>query len=958
MASRLVIVESPAKARTIAGFLGDEFVVESSIGHIRDLPVSSSDVEGPYKKWEVLGVDVENDFKPLYLVNADKKSHVSSLKRLLKGVDELYLATDEDREGEAIAWHLLEVLNPSQKVSVKRMVFHEITPTAIQHAIDNPREIDRRLVDAQEARRILDRIYGYKVSEVLWRKVPPARSAGRVQSVATRIVVEREWERMRFVTASYWDVDATFTAQTGADAGRSFTARLATLDDQRVATGRDFDSKGQLTRAGSVALDQRTAQRLAEDLQGRPFSVGDVDSKPYRRSPAPPFITSTLQQEAGRKLRLSSAQTMRAAQSLYEQGYITYMRTDSTSLSDTALNAARTVITERYGRDFLPPQARQYTKKVKNAQEAHEAIRPAGEQFRSPDQVAGQLGGRSVEARVYELIWQRTIASQMTDALGNTVTVRLDGSTEAGRRASFAASGTIITHPGFQRVYVEDSDEPEVDGAPTVAGSAGDAAADERRLPAMTEGDGLAAREFEAKGHDTQPPARFTEASLVKRLEELGVGRPSTYASIMSTIQDRGYAWKKGTALVPSLTAFALVRLLEDHFKNLVDYAFTARMEDDLDGIASGTEEASPWLSRFYFGDGSEEGTGLRRMLAERLDTIDAREISTILLGLDSEGVEVVARVGRYGPYLQRGEDRTSIPDNIAPDELTVERALELLAAPSGDRELGPDPGSGAAVYVRNGRFGPYVQLGEDPTGKNAPKPRRSSLFKDQDPTTVGLETALQLLALPRTVGLAPDGEEVVAANGRFGPFVRKGTEIRSLETEGQLLTIALPEALEVLAQPKRRRGQGQAKGPLRELGPDPVSEKPLVIKDGRFGPYVTDGETNASLRKGDSVEELTIERALELLQDRRDRGPVTKGRARKPPATGTRSTRAAGGAKAAAAKAGTTKAGTTKAAAAKKPTAKKAAAKKPAAKKPAAKKATAKKPAADTTAVPPSATE
>ncbi len=941
MASRLVIVESPAKARTIAGFLGDEFVVESSIGHIRDLPVSASDVEGPYKKWEVLGVDVDNDFKPLYLVNADKKTHVSGLKRLLKDVDELYLATDEDREGEAIAWHLLEVLNPSPKVSVKRMVFHEITPTAIQHAIDNPREIDRRLVDAQEARRILDRIYGYKVSEVLWRKVPQARSAGRVQSVATRIVVEREWERMRFVTASYWDVDATFTARAGADAGRSFTARLSTLDDQRVASGRDFDSRGELTRAGSVALDQRTAESLAAELQGRPFTVGDVDSKPYRRSPAPPFITSTLQQEAGRKLRLSSAQTMRAAQSLYEQGYITYMRTDSTTLSDTALNAARSVVTERYGRDFLPPQPRQYTKKVKNAQEAHEAIRPAGERFRSPDEVAGQLGGRSVEARVYELIWQRTIASQMTDALGNTVTVRVDGSTEAGRRASFAASGTIITHPGFQRVYVEDSDEPEADGAPGTSGAGAGPTAEERRLPAMTQGDALSARELEAKGHETQPPARFTEASLVKRLEELGVGRPSTYASIMSTIQDRGYVWKKGTALVPSLTAFALVRLLEDHFNNLVDYAFTARMEDDLDGIASGTEEASPWLTRFYFGDGSPEGAGLRRMLAERLDTIDAREISTIPLGFDSDGVEVVARVGRYGPYLQRGEDRTSIPDNVAPDELSVERALELLAAPSGDRELGPDPVSGAAVYLRNGRFGPYVQLGEDPTQKNAPKPRRSSLFKDQDPAGVGLETALQLLALPRTVGVAPDGEEVVAANGRFGPFVRKGTEIRSLETEGQLLTIALPEALEVLAQPKRRRGQGPAKGPLRELGPDPVSEKPLVIKDGRFGPYVTDGETNASLRKGDSVEELSIERALELLQDRRDRGPVTKGRARKAPATGTRNTRAAGGAKAVTKAAG-------KKAVTKKPAAKKPAAKKPAAKKPTtAKKPAAKKPAA-----------
>ena len=918
MANRLVIVESPAKARTIAGYLGDDFVVESSIGHIRDLPVSSSDVEGPYKKWEVLGVDVDNDFKPLYLINADKKSHVSGLKKLLKEADELYLATDEDREGEAIAWHLLEVLNPPQNMAVKRMVFHEITPAAIQHAIDNPREIDRRLVDAQEARRILDRIYGYKVSEVLWRKVPPARSAGRVQSVATRIVVEREWERMRFVSAGYWDLDAIFATTAGPDAGRTFTARLSTVDDQKVATGKDFGSTGELTRAGVVALDEHAARSLAAELDGRPFAVGDVESRPYRRSPAAPFITSTLQQEAGRKLRMSSAQTMRAAQSLYEQGYITYMRTDSTTLSDTALAAARSVVSERYGADYLPPQPRQYTKKVKNAQEAHEAIRPAGEQFRSPDEVANAFSARSVEARVYELIWQRTIASQMTDALGNTVTVRVDGSTAAGRRATFSASGTIITHAGFQRVYVEDTDEADGDGAD-----------DERRLPAVVEGDALRGEEIEAKGHETQPPARFTEASLVKRLEELGVGRPSTYASIMSTIQDRGYVWKKGTALVPTLTAFALVRLLEDHFNNLVDYAFTARMEDDLDGIAAGTEEASPWLSRFYFGPrdgtpGSEDGSaaGLRRMLTERLDTIDAREISTIPLGVDSEGVEVVARVGRYGPYLQRGEDRTSIPDDVPPDELTVQRALELLAAPSGDRELGADPETGMAVYVRNGRFGPYVQLGEDPTEKKAPKPKRSSLFKDMDPATLSFDDAVKLLSLPRTVGVAEDGEEVVVANGRFGPFVRKGEEIRSLESEAQLLSITMPEALEALAQPKRRRGQSAPKAPLRELGPDPVSEKPLVIKDGRFGPYVTDGETNASLRKGDVVEELTMERALELLQDRRDRGPATKSRARKAPAKKT---------------------------AAKKAPAKKTAAKKTAAKKTAAKKTAAKKaPAAE----------
>ncbi len=901
MGNRLIIVESPAKARTIAGFLGKDFVVESSIGHIRDLPKGAKDVEGPYKKWEVLGVDVENDFKPLYLINTDKKSHVSGLKKLLKDADELYLATDEDREGEAIAWHLLEVLNPPTRISVKRMVFHEITPTAIQHAIDNPREIDRRLVDAQEARRILDRIYGYKVSEVLWRKVPPARSAGRVQSVATRIVVEREWERMRFLTAGYWDIDATFAALAGPDAGRTFTARLATVDDQRVATGKDFDSNGKLNKAGIVALDEAAARSLASGLDARPFTVGQVESRPYRRSPAAPFITSTLQQEAGRKLRLSSAQTMRSAQSLYEQGYITYMRTDSTTLSDTALAAARVVVAERYGHEYLPAQPRQYTKKVKNAQEAHEAIRPAGERFRSPEEVSGALGGRSVESRVYELIWQRTIASQMTDAVGNTATVRLDGATANGRRASFNASGTVITHAGFQRVYVEDTDDAAED------------AAEERRLPAVAVGDGLRSEDLQAKGHETQPPARYTEASLVKRLEDLGVGRPSTYASIMSTVQDRGYVWKKGTALVPSFTAFALVRLLEDHFENLVDYAFTARMEDDLDGIAGGTEEMSPWLSRFYFGERPGDGSGLRTMLTERLDTIDAREISTIPLGVDADGVEVVARVGRYGPYVERGDERSSIPEDLAPDELTVNKALELLAKPSGDRAVGQDPDSGLTVYVRNGRFGPYVQLGEDPTEKGAPKPKRGSLFKDMDPAGIELAESLKLLSLPRTVGVAADGVDVVVANGRFGPFVRKGEEIRSLETESQLLTIGMTEALELLAQPKRRRGQGASKGPLRELGPDPDSAKPLVIKEGRFGPYVTDGETNASLRKGDSVEELSMERALELLQDRRDRGPSIKKPAAKKPAV-------------------------------KKPAVKKPAVKKPAVKKPAAKKPAAKK--------------
>ena len=589
MASRLVIVESPTKARTIAGFLGDPYVVESSMGHIRDLPRNAADVPEQYRgeSWARTGVDVDNDFKPLYIVTPERRQQVSGLKKLVKQADEVLLATDEDREGEAIAWHLLEVLSP--RVPVRRMVFHEITPQAIRHAIDNPRDIDRRLVDAQEARRILDRLYGYEVSPVLWRKVLPRLSAGRVQSVATRIVVEREWERMRFVAADYWDVDGTFaTAER-----QTFGARLVGLDGRRLATGKDFTPQGRPGRDELVVLDEPAARTLVDELEGRPFEVAGVESRPYRRSPAAPFITSTLQQEAGRKMRLSSAQAMRAAQSLYEQGFITYMRTDSTTLSDGALAAARTVVVDRYGAEYLPAAPRRYTKKVKNAQEAHEAIRPAGEQFRPPEEV-GRLVG-DVEGRLYDLIWRRTVASQMTDAVGETVTVRLEGSTAAGRRAEFSASGTVITHQGFQRAYVEDDDGDDADDGSEVSD-------EERRLPALAQGDPLQAEALEPKGHTTQPPPRYTEASLVKRLEDLGVGRPSTYASIMSTIQDRGYVWRKGSALVPSFTAFAVVRVLGEHFPDLVDYAFTARMEDDLDDIAAGDEEAVPWLSRFYFG--------------------------------------------------------------------------------------------------------------------------------------------------------------------------------------------------------------------------------------------------------------------------------------------------------------------------------------------------------------------
>lgn len=878
MASPLVIVESPAKARTIARYLGDDYQVESSIGHIRDLPRNAADVPKEYKgeKWARLGVDTENHFKPLYIVSPDKKDHVRHLKAMLKDADELYLATDEDREGEAIAWHLLEVLNP--KVPVKRMVFHEITPEAIRHAIDNPRELDRRLVDAQECRRILDRLYGYEVSPVLWKKVMPRLSAGRVQSVATRVVVQRERERMAFRAGSWWDLQATFRHDAADQDPTPFPATLVELAGRRLATGKDFGSDGRLEAraADAVLLDEATAQSVRAALEQRPVSVRSVEPKPYTRRPAAPFMTSTLQQEAGRKLRMSSAQTMSTAQRLYENGFITYMRTDSTTLSDTALNAARTQILEKYGKEYLPDAPRRYQNKVKNAQEAHEAIRPAGDAFRTPDEVAGQLNAS--ELRLYELIWQRTVASQMTDARGESVQVRLAAVTSDDREAVFAASGRTIQFPGFLRAYVEGSDDPD------------EALEDQERvLPVMREGDDMRTESLEAIGHETQPPARYTEASLVKRLEELGVGRPSTYASIISTIQDRGYVWKKGSALVPSFTAFAVITLLEQHFPDLVDYAFTARMEEELDDIASGSADMEPWLARLYFGvadsNGEVDGLGLKRLVEGNLGEIDAREVNSIPLGRqDGDDREIVARVGRYGPYLERGEgddqQRASIPDDIPPDELTVERAVELLEAPSGDRSLGTHPETGLDVQLKAGRFGPYVQEGEhdDETGF---KPRTASLFKDMDPATVTLADVLPLLALPREVGQDPaDGEMILALNGKFGPYLKKGTDSRSLETEQQILTVDLEQALKIFAEPKRRRGQAAPKAPLREMGPDPDTEKPIVVKDGRFGPYVTDGETNASLRKGDSVEELTMERALELLADRRARGPAKKKKA------------------------------------------------------------------------------
>ena len=855
----LVIVESPAKAKTIGQFLGDDYVVEASVGHIRDLPSKG------------LAIDVDSDFKTEYEINPDKRDVIKRLRALLKDADELYLATDEDREGEAIAWHLREVLKP--KVPVKRMVFHEITRSAIEHAVENSRDIDYRRVDAQETRRIVDRLYGYPVSQIMWRKVNPGLSAGRVQSPAVRLVVERERERMAFVAADYWDLTAAFPTTP------DFTARLVALDGARVATGRDFGQDGRVARADVAVVDQATAADLRQRLEGQPFAVQSVEEKPWRSRPKPPFMTSTLQQEGGRKLRMSANQVMRIAQGLYEKGYITYMRTDSTTLSQTALDAARTQARDLYGPEYVPDAPRTYAGKAKNAQEAHEAIRPAGETFRTPDQVRGEL--RKDELAIYDLIWKRTVASQMEDAVGHTVSIRIraeapkaDG---GGTECTFGASGRIITFPGYMKAYVEDEDERDDKGDED----------QDRVLPPVSEGDALPDPDLSADGHTTSPPARYTEASLVKRMEELGIGRPSTYASIMTTIQDRGYVVKKGTALVPTWTAFAVINVLERQFGEYVDYEFTAKMEDDLDRIAVGEEERVPWLHKFWFGNGDGQRPGLGVTVGEALEKVDAAEVNTFPLGVAEDGEVVVAKPGRYGPYVKKGEETASIPDSLAPDELTLEKAMELLAAPKGDVPIGAHPESGLPVYVKSGRFGPYVQLGDADTLPEDEKPKMESLFKDMRPEEVTLDVALRLLSLPRVVGTDEEtGLPILARNGRYGPYIckgeDKGADSRSLDSEEQLFTVTMDRARELFAEPKRRRGQAAPQPPLRELGNDLVSERPVVVKEGRFGPYVTDGETNASLRKGDLVEEITIERASELLQIRRETAPKKKTGTRK----------------------------------------------------------------------------
>ncbi|MFY9262575.1 MAG: type I DNA topoisomerase [Actinomycetaceae bacterium] len=861
--TKLVIVESPAKARTIGSYLGPEYEVTASIGHIRDLP-KPSDLpanmkKGPFGKF---AVNVEGNFEPYYVVSPDKKKKITELRSLMKDADELWLATDEDREGEAIAWHLLEVLKP--KIPVKRMVFHEITQEAIERAIDNTRELDTKLVDAQESRRILDRLVGYEVSPLLWRKVAPSLSAGRVQSVTTRLVVERERERMAFVPAAYWDVTAQLDK-----AGEEFTAKLVEVDGARIATGKDFDDTGQLKdRAagnGVRVLDTELATAIAGALSMGESSVVSVETKPYRRRPAAPFTTSTLQQEASRKLRMNARDTMRVAQSLYENGFITYMRTDSVNLSAQAIDAARKQIKELYGAASLPEKPRYYATKSKGAQEAHEAIRPSGDSFRTPAQVASQLRGREFE--LYELIWKRTVASQMADATGSTASVRLNAElsgVNGANEATLGASGTIITFPGFLAAYEEGKDKKRYEEQA------------ESRLPDLVEGELVANLSAEATGHETAPPPRYTEASLVKTLEEKGIGRPSTYASTISTITDRGYVERRGQALVPTWLAFSVVRLLEENLPDLVDYDFTADMEEDLDHIAAGEADPVEYLARFY--RGTDDQKGLRDQVGE-LGDIDARAVNTIDIG---DGIAV--RVGRYGPYLEETTaegvigKRASVPEDVAPDELTLAKAHEILdAAMQEDRVLGKND-KGWDIVVKDGRFGPYVSevVPDDavqltPTGrvsKVKPKAATASLFKSMDPATVTIDDALKLLSLPREVGES-NGEMITAQNGRYGPYMKRGSESRSLETEEQIFTITVEEAEAIFAQP-RKRGARQAQPPLAELGIDPVSGGKILLKDGRFGPYVTDGEVNASVPRSEDINQITPERAQDLLVQRR----------------------------------------------------------------------------------------
>jgi DNA topoisomerase I len=864
MGIKLVIVESPAKARKIGGFLGDDYVVEASVGHIRDLPQRAADIPKEFKKiaWAKEGVNIEEGFEPLYVINPDKRAKVSELKALMKDADELILATDEDREGEAIAWHLIEVLRP--KIPIRRMVFHEITKEAIQKAANETRDLDYRLVDAQETRRVLDRLYGYRLSPVLWKKVMPRISAGRVQSVATRLIVERERERMAFISSKWWDLTAQCEA--------GFNARLLSLDGKRVAATNDFDANGGLKEksvANILLLDEASANELVQSLTGKALTVKSTEESPRTERPKAPFTTSTMQQDAGSRLGWGAQLTMRVAQRLYENGYITYMRTDSVTLSQSAIESARSSAKSLYGADYIPATPRVYEGKSKNAQEAHEAIRPAGETFRTPGELAPELSRD--EFSLYDLIWKRTIASQMSDAKKMQMRVDFDVETKTGGAAIFRANGSVLTFPGFLAAYEEIVEDKSGED---------EAAESDKRLPAMAVGDSIKVSNYTCEGHETKPPARYTEPTLVKKLEELGIGRPSTFASIMSTIQDRGYVAKRGRALVPTFLAFSVTGLLEQHFGKLVDYEFTASMEEDLDRIANGEEDRITWLTKFFFG--TEGNPGLEALAAD-LGAIDAQQINTMKMGEDIE-----IRVGRYGAYIQKGvgDDRkfANIPETMAPDELTLQVAIDLLAQPSGERELGVHPETNLPLLAKSGRFGPYVtevfpepemvvdkktgELKKPRKKKDAPKPKTASLLSTMTLDTITIEDALKLMSLPRTLG-DYDAVPITVQNGRYGPYMTHGTDSRTLTSEDQLFAITLDEAIELYKQPKVRR-RGVAKPPLKDLGIDPASQKPVLVKDGRFGIYITDGETNATLRRGDNVEFLTLERGLELLAGRR----------------------------------------------------------------------------------------
>jgi DNA topoisomerase-1 len=854
---RLVIVESPAKAKTIQKYLGPGYEVTASVGHVRDLPERAVDVPAEIKKqpWGRMAIDVENDFTPHYVVSSKKKDKVAELKRMLADADELLLATDEDREGEAIAWHLMEILRP--KVPVRRMVFHEITPEAIRHAAESTRDLDMQLVDAQETRRLIDRLYGFEVSPVLWRKVQAGLSAGRVQSVATRLIVEKERERIAYKRASYWDIEGTFDPQ-------SFSANLVAVDGKKIAQGKDFDSLAQIKDASLVHLDEDTAKSLCTSLSGAKFAVRSVDDRPYSSKPKAPFMTSTMQQAASGRLKWGAQRTMRVAQALYERGYITYMRTDSTTLSDTALNAARKQAAELYGSDHVSEAPRRYDRKVKNAQEAHEAIRPAGDVFRTPAEVAGELVGD--EFALYDLIWKRTVASQMADAKGTTATIRIGATSGDGRDAEFSASGTVITFRGHMAAY-DDADEDQ------------DEKNEARRLPALKVGDPVTAVVLEPSGHSTNPPARYTEATLVQKLEELGIGRPSTYAAIVSRIIDQGYVWKRGSALVPHFLAFTVTRLMEENFTALVDYDFTASLEEILDEVANGGQGRLEVLKRFYFGEKNEGSIfpGLAPLVSVYGD-IDARAMASLPIA----GHEGIIRVGKYGPYLERGEgetlQRANIPQDLAPDEMTAEKAEELFNAPSGERELGVDPETERVIMAKTGRYGPYFTEVLPEGSPKKEKPRTASLFSTMDVEQVSLDDALRMFTLPREIGLDPtEGEPITSQNGRYGPYLLKGKDSRTLPDEESIFSCTLEEALALFAQPKLRRGRGQAAGPLKVVGVDPSTQKEVVVREGRFGIYITDGETNASLRGGDSVETISIERASDLLAERRAAGPSVK---------------------------------------------------------------------------------